>query len=53
MTDEELRAHIERMTYADRLALVIRCEEVWNGTPWQWRAELMRAQLNAARRELN
>ena len=53
LTDAHLKARIESMTHKEREELVSACERIWNGTPWQWRAELLRSQLEAAKRELN
>jgi hypothetical protein len=53
LTDEQLKARIQSMTWAERVALVIRCEEVWAGTPWEPLAHQLREELNEAKRELN
>lgn len=53
LTDAQARARIEAMTLQEREALVIQCEEAWRGTPWQWRAELMRSLLNEAKKTIN
>jgi hypothetical protein len=53
LTDEQAKARIAAMTMPERLALVIRCEEAWHGTPWQPKAELLRAQYEQLRKTIN
>ena len=52
-SDEHIKARIDSMTQQEREDLVSACERVWNGTPQQWMAELLRSQFDAAKRELN
>jgi len=53
ITDAELRQRVESMSMQDREDLVAACEREWTGTPWQWRAELLRSQLNDLKRSFN
>jgi hypothetical protein len=53
LTDAELKARIAAMTWAQRLALTIRCEEALSGTELEPLAQELREALNAMRRGLN
>ena len=41
------------MNQEERRELVEVCERMWAGTPQDWMAKLLRAQFDAAKRELN
>ena len=53
LSDENIRARIASMTLQERRELVETCERVWNGTPNQWMATLLRTLFEQAKLSLN
>jgi hypothetical protein len=42
LSEDHIRARIDAMTQAEKLALVEQCERTWAGTEQEWMARMLR-----------